>query len=300
MAIASARVAVSIILPILIMFARKTLSLANNIQLSYLEWNRGKEPLLLLHGLADCALVWSSLGNYLAEDYHIIAPDLRGHGETSKPEMGYSFSEIIGDLQALIEHLDWNSTHILGHSWGGKLSCVWAMQNPEQIRSLILVDPIFIGSMPGWMKFTFPILYRVLPFLQGMGPFSSYEEAEKQAKQLKQYRSWTKFQQQVFQAGIEEKSNGTWGSKFTIPARDGIFAEVMNVSGLTHYLDLPALFIKPEAGFNRTEIQLKPYKTYLTQLQIREVPGHHWVFLSKPEIFNRTVQTFLSSILADA
>lgn len=275
------------------MFTRKTLSLPNNIQLSYLEWNQGKEPLLLLHGLADHALVWHSLGNYLAEDYHIIAPDLRGHGETSKPETGYGFDDIIGDLKALMAHLNWHSAHVLGHSWGGKLGCVWTMQNPEQIRSLILVDPVFIGSMPSWMKFTFPFLYRVLPFLKGMGPFASYEEAEKQARQLKQYRNWTDFQKQVFQAGIEEKSNGMWESKFVIPARDGIFEEVMNVPGLTQYLDLPALFIKPKAGFNRTEIQLKPYKTYLTQLQICEVPSHHWVFLSEPEIFNQTVASFL-------
>ncbi|MBP0018442.1 MAG: alpha/beta hydrolase [Cyanobacteria bacterium SBLK] len=278
------------------MFARKTLSLPDNIQLSYLEWNQGKEPLLLLHGLADHALVWRSLGDHLAEDYHIIAPDLRGHGETSKPKAGYGFDEVIGDLQALIAHLNWHSAHVLGHSWGGKLGCVWTMQNPEQIRSLILVDPIFIGSMPSWMKFTFPLLYRVLPFLKGMGPFASYEEAEKQARQLKQYRSWTDFQKQVFQAGIEEKSDGTWGSKFVIPARDGIFEEVMNVPGLTQYLDLPALFIQPKGGVNRTEIQLKPYKTYLTQLQIRKVPSHHWAFLSEPEIFNQTVASFLREI----
>ncbi|MGK7928790.1 MAG: alpha/beta fold hydrolase [Spirulina sp.] len=282
------------------MFDRKTLSLPNNIQLSYLEWNRGKEPLLLLHGLADHALVWSKLGDYLAENYHIIAPDLRGHGETSKPETGYGFTELIDDLQALMSHLSWDSAHILGHSWGGKLGCVWAMQNPEQIRSLILVDPVFISSMPGWMKFTFPLLYRVLPFLKGMGPFASYEEAEKQAKQLKQYRNWTEFQKQVFQAGIEEKPDGTWGSKFVVQARDGIFEEVMKVPGLTRELDLPALFLKPKAGFNRTEIQLKPYKTYLTQLQIREVPSHHWVFLSEPEIFNQTVASFLSEIGARA
>lgn len=50
---------------------RRSLSLVN-IQISYLEWNLGKEPLLLLHGLGDHAVVWSSLGNNLATDYHIL------------------------------------------------------------------------------------------------------------------------------------------------------------------------------------------------------------------------------------
>lgn len=279
------------------MFNRNTLNLPNNIQLSYLEWKQGTEALLLLHGLADHALVWSSLGDHLAENYHIIAPDLRGHGESSKPDTGYGFTDIIGDIQALMTHLGWTSAHVLGHSWGGKVSCIWATEKPEQIRSLILVDPIFIGAMPSWMKFTFPLLYNVLPFLKGMGPFSSYEEAEKQAKELKQYRAWTELQKTVFKEGIESKKDGTWGSKFVIPARDGIFEEVMNVSGLTQPLDIPALFIKPKAGFNRTELQLKPYKNYLTRLQVRELPSHHWVFLSEPQIFNQTVTNFLTNLI---
>lgn len=74
--------------------AHQTLSLPN-IHLSYLEWNQGKKPLLLLHGLADHAGVWSSPGDHLAQRYHIVAPDLRGHGESSKPESGYTFSDVI-------------------------------------------------------------------------------------------------------------------------------------------------------------------------------------------------------------
>jgi pimeloyl-ACP methyl ester carboxylesterase len=268
-----------------------TLNLSG-IQLSYLEWNRGQEPLLLLHGLADCALVWSSLGDYLADNYHIIAPDLRGHGDSSKPEKGYSFSDFIADLEALMQHLGWSSAHVLAHSWSAKLLTIWATQHPERFRSLILVDPFFIGKIPSWFQITFPILYSVLPFLKIMRSFSSYEEAEKVARQLKQYRGWTPLQQKAFQASIEQKNDGTWSSKFIVQARDRIFSEVMQVSGLTQAINLPTLLIKPQKGLNRTEWQLKPYKTYLKNLQIREVPGNHWAFLVEPEIFNRAVEEF--------
>ena len=104
---------------------RYSLSLPN-IQLSYLEWDEGTKPLLLLHGLADNALVWASLGDYLASEYHIIAPDMRGHGDSSKPEDNYSFTSTIADLEALMDHLEWGSTHIVAHSWCGKLACIWA------------------------------------------------------------------------------------------------------------------------------------------------------------------------------
>ncbi|HBB35287.1 MAG TPA: alpha/beta hydrolase, partial [Cyanobacteria bacterium UBA9273] len=102
-------------------YQRQTLTLPS-LQLSYLEWHQGDEPLLLLHGLADHALVWSSLGDDLADRYHIVAPDMRGHGESSKPEGNYTFADAIADLEALMEYLGWSSAHVVGHSWTGKLA----------------------------------------------------------------------------------------------------------------------------------------------------------------------------------
>ena len=271
------------------------------IEISYLEWNSpnksvraNSQPLLLLHGLADSAMVWSSLGAYLADRYHIVAPDLRGHGESSKPDSGYDSSAIIADLKTLMAHLGWEKAHILGHSWGGKLAAIWATQNPQLFASLILVDPFYVDKLPSWLKITFPLAYRMLPFLQGMGPFASEAAAEKLARSLKQYRQWTPLQQQVFRASIEPKPDGTWGSKFTIAARNQIFTEVMQQSGLTKPLTIPSLFIQPTQGLNRTQWQLKPYHHYLSNLEVKQVPGNHWVFLVNPKEFNQEVAEFLN------
>ncbi|MEI2582790.1 alpha/beta fold hydrolase [Scytonema sp. PRP1] len=271
---------------------RQTLS-KPDIQLSYLEWNQGQEPLLLLHGLADHALVWSSLGDDLAPDYHIIAPDMRGHGESTKPEKDYSFESAIADLEALMDSLGWSSAHVVAHSWTGKLAVIWARLHPQRLRSMVLIDPIFIWKIPSFLKVTFPFLYQFLSFLKGMGPFASYEEAQQQARQLNQFQGWSSLQQQVFQAGIEQKPDGSWGTKFTIAARDGIFEEVMQVPGFTVPIHIPTLFVQPEKGLNRKDWQLQPYKTYLKNLRICQVPGNHWAFLTQPEAFNQTVKTFL-------
>ncbi|MBD2492338.1 alpha/beta hydrolase [Aulosira sp. FACHB-615] len=275
------------------MSRRQTL-VKSDIQLSYLEWNQGQEPLLLLHGLGDHALVWSSLGAYLATDYHIVAPDMRGHGESSKPEKDYSFESAIADLEALMDKLGWSSAHVVSHSWTGKLAVIWARQNPQRVRSMVLVDPIFIWKMPEFFKATFPFLYRFLSFLKGMGPFASYAEAEQIARQLNQYQGWNELQQQVFQGGIEQKPDGSWGSKFTIAARDGIFEDVMRVPGFINPIDTPALFVKSDKGLNRQEWQLKPYKNNLKNLRLCQVPGNHWPFLTEPDSFNRTVAAFLA------
>ncbi|MGB3559159.1 MAG: alpha/beta hydrolase [Geitlerinemataceae cyanobacterium] len=273
---------------------RRTLNLPQ-LQLSYLEWNSGGEPLLLLHGLADCGAVWLSLAEDLSDRYHCIAPDLRGHGDSSKPDRGYGCQDIIADLEALMENLGWSEAHVVGHSWSAKVAAVWARQQPERFRSLVLVDPFFIDRLPGWMTFTFPLLYRVLPFLKLVGSFDSYEQAQEQAQKLKQYRGWSQFQEMVFQASIEKKPNGKWGSKFVKQARNEIFADVMRVAGLTEPIDVPTLFLQPETGLNRTAWQLKPYRTYLKNLEIRQIPGNHWAFLVEPKAFNQTVAAFLMS-----
>ena len=268
------------------------------IEISYLEWKfkddiTSTKPLLLLHGLADSAVVWSSLGTYLASRYHVVAPDLRGHGSSSKPDRGYTSEQIIADLEALMTHLGWSKAHILGHSWGGKLATIWATSHSQRFSSLILVDPFYVNRLPSWFKITFPLLYRVLPFLQGMGPFVDRATAEKVARSLKQYRQWTTFQQQAFRASIEPKPDGTWGSKFSVAARNQIFTDVMQQSGLTKPLAMPCLFIQPTKGLNRTQWQLKPYRQYLTDLEIQQISGNHWVFLVNPNDFNQEVTKFL-------
>lgn len=281
------------------MLIRNTLKLPE-IELSYLEWkpeseNQKVPRLLLLHGLADSAVVWTSLGNYLSNRYHIVAPDMRGHGESSKPDIGYTFESAIADLEALMVHLNWHDAHILGHSWTGKLAPIWARQNPDRFCSMILVDPIFITKLPAVMKLTLPIVYRKLDCLKCMGPFATLSEAETAAKLSGEYAGWSDVQQMVFQNQIEQKLDGTWGSKFVIAARNQIFTEVMKVAGLTEDINLPTLFIQPEKGVNRMAWQMQPYQTYLKNLVIAKVPGNHWSFLTEPETFNQTVAEFLET-----
>ena len=267
---------------------------SNSMEISYLQWSDRGIPLLLLHGMADHALVWSSLGDYLSSNYQVIAPDLRGPGESGKNATVYHFQDYICDLRALINHLGWRQAHILGHSWSAKIAAIWATQQPEVFKSLILVDPFFIDKMPSWMRITFPILYQVLPFLKITRSFDSYQSIEAIARQLKQYKGWSNLQQEVFKNAIEQKADGSWSGKFTLSARGEIFEDVMGFAGLTKTLDIPSLLILPQQGLNRTAWQIQSYKKYLTSLEIKKIPGNHWAFLGEPESFNQAVAEFLS------
>lgn len=277
-----------------------------NIDLVYLEWKNSKnsgnnsENILLLHGMADNCLVWQKLGEYLSannSDYHIIAPDLRGHGDSSKVETGYFKDNYLEDISNLYHHLKWEKAHIIAHSWSAKIACIWATKNPHLCQSLTLVDPFFINSMPSVFRFTFPILYKVLPFLQLMQSFPDYLSAEKVAKTLKQYQGWTSWQKEIFNYGMEEKNDGYWSSKFPKSARNEIFEDVMREKGLTTPLNLPSLLILPEKGLNRTSWQINPYQQYLTNLTIKQVKGNHWAFIVEPDQFNDAIAQYLQSVM---
>jgi pimeloyl-ACP methyl ester carboxylesterase len=278
---------------------RHTLKLAD-VDISYLQWRSQGEPVLLLHGLGDCAAVWVGLmealsnGSNVEQQYQCVAVDLRGHGDSGKPAIGYRAQDIIGDLNALITNLGWQSAHVIAHSWSAKVAAIWAQQEPQRFKSLTLVDPAFINKMPGWMAITFPLFYRILPFLKMLGPFASYEAAQQQAQQLKQYRGWQELQQVAFAMAIEQKTDGNWGSKFVVQARDQVFAEFVQVPGLTQAIDLPTLLLIPEQGLNRTDWQLKPFDRYVTNLQRQSIPGNHWAFLVEPAAFNQAVIEFLA------
>ncbi|MFG6093650.1 alpha/beta hydrolase [Leptothoe sp. ISB3NOV94-8A] len=275
------------------MVIRKTVSF-NQIELSYLDWQTDGEPVLLLHGLADHALVWSTVGEHIAQYYHPVAVDMRGHGQSSKPNDGYDFDTVMGDLVQLMEHLGWSAAHIVGHSWSGKVATYWATRQPKHFLTMVLVDPIFVYGMPGIFRLTFPLFYGILPFLKGMGPFADWDTAIQQGKQLKQYRDWNSLQEAVFRESLAENPDGTVGSKFTKAARDEIFDAVLRVPGLTQEIQVPSLFMQPQAGVNRFDWQLKPYRKYLKNLRVETIPGNHWAFLVEPEGFSKTLIDFLA------
>ena len=69
---------------------------ANGVEHHYLEWGASDgAPLILLHGIGLCAQVWSRTGRELSEDYHVLAFDLRGHGDSEKPGQGYTFEDSV-------------------------------------------------------------------------------------------------------------------------------------------------------------------------------------------------------------
>ena len=124
------------------------------VRLHALEAGVGGAPLLLVHGFTGCKEDFAEEVDGLAElGYHVVAPDLRGHGESDQPddEASYGLRSFADDLFALTERLGWASFDLLGHSMGGSIALRFALARPDLVRSLILMDTSgwsFVASDP--------------------------------------------------------------------------------------------------------------------------------------------------------
>lgn len=121
---------------------------ANGINHHYLDWgNSEKPPLLLLHATGLCAHPWRPIAQGLAQDFHVMAFDQRGHGDTDRSEQGYNFHLLGEDLATLIETFGWQHLYIVGHSAGGLATLIAASLLPGRIKRAVLVETR-VGTRP--------------------------------------------------------------------------------------------------------------------------------------------------------
>jgi pimeloyl-ACP methyl ester carboxylesterase len=105
-------------------------------------------PLLLLHGLGVSGAVWQGIGRLLNPFTRLMAPDLRGHGDSDKPSAGYLPRDYVGDIAALAAHEPSRPRAVLGHSLGAVIAALLAAERPELMSKVILVDPPFDPDRP--------------------------------------------------------------------------------------------------------------------------------------------------------
>ena len=114
-----------------------------DVQLAIVEAGEGGRPLMLVHGFTGAASDFEDYIEPLAElGWHVVAPDLRGHGRSSKPtdEAAYGFELFAGDLVRLADDLGWDRFVLLGHSMGGMIAQVLTLDAAERVDALILMD----------------------------------------------------------------------------------------------------------------------------------------------------------------
>lgn len=114
-----------------------------SIRLTIAEEGVGGRPLVLVHGFTGAKEDFGDFFTPLAErGWHVVAPDLRGHGASDKPteESAYTLPIFCGDVLALADTLGWTRFTLLGHSMGGMVAQHMLLAAPDRIEALILMD----------------------------------------------------------------------------------------------------------------------------------------------------------------
>ena len=99
-------------------------------------------PLVLLHGWPQSWYEWRKIIPALAEKFTVIAPDLRGLGDSDRPLAGYDKRTLASDVYELVKSLGFSKIGLTGHDWGGAVAFYFAYDHPEMVERLMILDMV--------------------------------------------------------------------------------------------------------------------------------------------------------------
>jgi len=184
---------------------------AGEIAFHYVKWGEQGSPIVCVHGLTANASFFQALADKLARDHQLFAYDLRGRGDSDKPEHGYSVPIHAADLARLIDALGLERPIVIGHSLGALIALYFAAHYPEKLSKLVLVDagaPLpwnTLEEQPAWLKASTGRLGITVP------SFEEYTQRLKLSPFLGPY--WNEYVDLYFERDVRRNSDGSVISK---------------------------------------------------------------------------------------
>ena len=169
--------------------AGRTLDI-DGLRLHYLDWgNPGAPPIVCVHGYTSSAQAFNALARRLRDRHHVVAPDVRGHGESGwSPSGAYQYEDQVGDLAALVDKLGLARFTLVGTSMGGIVAMAYAGAHPDRLVRLVINDigpDVEVGSqritqMVGSRPDEFATLDDAMAYRRQMSPIVAGRSPEDQ------------------------------------------------------------------------------------------------------------------------
>ncbi|MDD3763140.1 MAG: alpha/beta fold hydrolase [Nevskiales bacterium] len=256
----------------------------DGLSLSYLDSapdDPARPAVLLLHGFPDSAQMWHEQIEALhAAGLRAIAPDMRGYGDSSMAAStgDYAAARILGDFAALLDHLDIQRAHVVGHDWGAVLAWMFAGRFPQRVDRLAVISvghPTAYAragvdqKIAGWYTLFFLLRGISERLLLSSGPtglrtlMRSHPDVEEVLQRMRQPGRMTAALG-IYRANLSQVLFGKHPS-----------------------VEAPTLGIWSEGDAYLVESQMKNSDRYVgAPWRYERVPGGHWVPLEQPERLN--------------
>jgi pimeloyl-ACP methyl ester carboxylesterase len=196
---------------------------SQRLRLHYLDWGNEEAPLLvLIHGGRDHAHSWDWAARELRGEYHVVAPDLRGHGDSAWAVGGmYAVSDFVLDIAQLLHALDRFPATIVAHSLGGMVALQYTGLYPERVEKLVAIEGL--GPSPKMLAEMrrVPADERMRRWIDEMRDLASrtprrYESVEAAMARMQEVNSFLSAEQarHLTVHGVSRNEDGTYSWKF--------------------------------------------------------------------------------------
>jgi len=278
---------------------------SQRLRLHYVDWgNPDAPPLLLIHGGRDHCRNWDWVAEELRHDYHIIAPDLRGHGD-SQWMIGGSYNQIdyVYDIAQLLRQTDLTPVTIIGHSLGGAISLMYAGLYPENVRKLVAIEGL--GPSPAMIRERIeqPVEQRLrtwvddLRKLSGRVPrrYASLEEAYERMQTENPHLSEGQARHLTIH-GSNQNEDGTYSWKFDNYVR--VFAptglDIAQQQHLWSRISCPTLLFRGTESWASDPEADGRARHFRNARVVNVEKAGHWVHHDQLEIFLDETRRFLA------
>lgn len=253
------------------------------MNLFYRAFGEG-EPLFILHGLLGSSDNWVSLGKQFAENYSVIIPDLRNHGQSPHSDL-WDYAAMAEDVHVLAENLGLNKVNIIGHSMGGKVAMQIADAYPGFVKKLVVAD---ISPKQ------YPVQHRTI--LDGLSnikleELSGRREADEQLSKAVPELGVRQF----LLKNLERVSGKDFQWKLNLAVINEQIANVGVATFPSSQVSVPALFINGAKSQYLAEGDADEISKYFTNAQFATIENAgHWLHAEQPQAFLDKVMAFLA------
>jgi esterase len=256
------------------------------VQLQFNEYSTDGPPLIVLHGLFGSARNWASIGRALAETHNVFALDLRNHGSSAQA-MTMTYEEMAEDVAGFMAEHGIENPIVMGHSMGGKVAMRLALEAPDRIAALIVVD---IAPVSYTHDMTDYIAAMQMMDLSGA---ARRAELEEELRDEVADPSITAF----LMSNLERANGGfQWRINLTaISAGMSAISAFSTPDGATY--GGPTVFIAgAESHYIRDSHKERIAELFPKSRTVTIKDANHWVHADQPDAFLKTVQAFLGAV----